>query len=159
MATAEVRKRRQRQKVVASIEMVPDNFVPLASFGSRPSGGKGSEKYELLIDAYQRGNIDACKVMRTPRDKGGPVFVDAVQAAELIDADAGRISACEDARRARADRQRELAEVIPEFSQDVSETGDRPRAASASEAVRELHERIGRLLVQAIRMEMQERGK
>ena len=134
MATAEARKRRQRQKVVASIEMVPDNFVPLASFGSRPSGGKGSEKYELLIDAYQRGNIDACKVMRTPRDKGGPVFVDATQAAALIDAEAGRVSAVEDGRRVRAER-----------------------AASAGDAVRQLHEQIGRLLVEALALRVEQR--
>lgn len=131
MATTTIRK---RQTVVASAVMVPDNFVRLSSFGTRPSGGKGSVKYELLLDAYQRGEIDAYKVMRTPRDKAGPVFVDAAQAAAIIDAAAGRVSAVEEGKQVRAER-----------------------AASASEAVRELHERIGRLLVQAIRMEMQER--
>lgn len=135
MATT-IEKRKQRQTVVASAIMVPDGFVRLSSFGTRPSGGRGSAGYEVLLDAYQRGKIDAYKVMLTPRHKTGPVFVDATQAAVLIDAAAGRVSAVEEGKQVRAER-----------------------AASVSEAVRELHERIGRLLVQAIRMEMQERGK
>lgn len=136
MATAQEKMRRRRQSVVSAIEMVPENYIRLAQFGTRPRGKRGSDNYEILLDAYQRGEIDACKLMRTPRDKAGPVFVDATQAAALIDAEAGRVSELERGKRVRSER-----------------------IASAADAVRMLHEQIGRLLVQAVRLEMDEGGR
>jgi hypothetical protein len=74
-----------KQTVTGNASTIPDNFVPLASFGARQSGSRGSDEYEWLLDAYQTGSIDAVKVMRTPRDKCGPVYVNAAQAALVID--------------------------------------------------------------------------
>jgi hypothetical protein len=74
-----------KQTVTGNASTIPDNFVPLASFGARQSGTRGSDEYEWLLDAYQTGSIDAVKVMRTPRDKCGPVYVNAAQAALVID--------------------------------------------------------------------------
>jgi hypothetical protein len=75
------------QSVSGSGENMPDGFVPLASFGGRDwrTGKPPSDEYRLILDAYQRGKIDAVKVMRTPRDKSGPVFVNAAQAHLLIE--------------------------------------------------------------------------
>lgn len=74
------------QTVVGSVEMVPDGYVALSSFGARKSGrnGRGTDRYEWLLDAYQSGRIDAVKVMRTVRDGSGPVFINKEQAWELI---------------------------------------------------------------------------
>jgi len=74
-----------KQTVAGSAEGIPDDFVSMASFGTRQSGSRGTDEYEWLLDAYQTGRIDAVKVMRTPRDKAGPVFVNARQAALLIE--------------------------------------------------------------------------
>jgi hypothetical protein len=75
------------QSVSGSGENMPDGFLPLASFGGRDwrTGKPPSDEYRLIQDAYQRGKIDAVKVMRTPRDKSGPVFVNAAQAHLLIE--------------------------------------------------------------------------
>lgn len=74
------------QTVVGSVEMVPDGYVSLSSFGARKSGrnGRGTDRYEWLLDAYQNGKIDAVKVMRTVRERSGAVFVNREQAWEVI---------------------------------------------------------------------------
>jgi hypothetical protein len=80
-------KEANRQFVVGSITDVPHGFVPLADYGTRVSGKPGTPEYELLLDAWRTKRIRACKVMRTPSDKCGPVYVDAKQAAALLAAD------------------------------------------------------------------------
>jgi hypothetical protein len=74
-----------RQTVASDANDVPAGFVAMASYGSRPSGGRGSDEYEWILDAYQSGEIEAVKVMRNPRHKSGPVFVNAAQARLLIE--------------------------------------------------------------------------
>ena len=75
-----------KQTVAGSAQNMPDGFVALTSFISDDSPSNwASAEYNLILNAYQNGKIDAVKVMRTPRDKGGPVFVNAAQAHLLIE--------------------------------------------------------------------------
>ena len=133
MATATAK---ATQTVVGSVILVPENFVPMASFGTRRNGKAGTRQYEIVLAAYTRGEIDAYKVMVNPRHKTGPVFVDATQAAALIEADSGTAKHHEPARPVHSER-----------------------IESATDAVRMLHEQIGRLLVQAMRLELEERNR
>jgi hypothetical protein len=77
-------KEANRQFVVGSITDVPPGFIPLAEYGTRAAGKNGTREYEALLDAWRTKRIRACKVMRTPTDKCGPVYVDAKQAAALL---------------------------------------------------------------------------
>jgi len=93
-----------KQTVAGNADNIPENFVAMASFGARQSGSRGSDEYEWLLDAYQTGRIDAVKVMRTPRDKSGPVYVNAAQAALIVD----------ERRRWSAEQQAEAADPQPQ---------------------------------------------
>lgn len=73
-----------RQFVVGSVADVPPDFVPLADFGTRSSGKNGTPQYEILLQAWRDRRIAACKVMRTPSDRCGPVYVDKAQATRLL---------------------------------------------------------------------------
>lgn len=73
-----------RQFVVGSIADVPRDFVPIADYGGRASGKSGTPPYELLLNAWQARRISGCKVMRTPTDKAGPVYVDKAQAEAML---------------------------------------------------------------------------
>lgn len=73
-----------RQFVVGSVADVPPDFVPLADYGTRVSGKNGTPQYETLLAAWRDRRIAACKVMRTPSDRCGPVYVDKAQAARLL---------------------------------------------------------------------------
>jgi hypothetical protein len=75
-----------RQFVVGSVADVPEGFIPLADFGTRANGKSGSEEYEVLLEAWRNRSVSACKVMRTPSDKCGPVYVERTQAARLLKA-------------------------------------------------------------------------
>lgn len=75
-----------RQFVVGSLADVPQGFVPLADFGTRAKGKNGTPAYEALLQAWRDRKIAACKVMRTPADRCGPVYVDKAQAAALVEA-------------------------------------------------------------------------
>lgn len=75
---------KRKQTVVGNLADVPEGFVAMASYGARKSGVRGSDRYEWILQAYERGAITAVKVMRSNRDRTGPVYVDADQAAEVI---------------------------------------------------------------------------
>ena len=124
-----------KQTVAGSAEGIPDDFVSMASFGTRQSGSRGTDEYEWLLDAYQTGRIDAVKVMRTPRDKAGPVFINARQAALLIE-----------------EKRRSLLAETPKPAPDY--THPRPQADAAT--VAKLLERIAYAL-EGIREAMPQR--
>lgn len=80
-------KSKASQRLIVRESDVPAGYVPLSNFGQRKAGAGGPREYELLHAAYQSQRIDAVKLMRTPRDQAGPVFIDESQAKRLIAAD------------------------------------------------------------------------
>ena len=74
-----------KQLVVSDESQVPDGFRQLKEYGRpRTKGKSGSPEYETLHRAYRNATIEAYKVMQSPRDKCGPVFVNASQAQSVL---------------------------------------------------------------------------
>jgi hypothetical protein len=74
-----------KQWVVSDESQVPDGFKQLKEYGPpRTKGKSGSPEYETLHRAYRNATIEAYKVMQSPRDKCGPVFVNASQAQSVL---------------------------------------------------------------------------
>lgn len=74
-----------KQWVVSDESQVPDGFRQLKDYGPpRTKGKSGSPEYETLHRAYRNATIEAYKVMQSPRDKCGPVFVNALQAQSVL---------------------------------------------------------------------------
>lgn len=74
-----------KQWVVSDESQVPAGFKQLKEWGPpRTQGKAGSVEYETLHRAYRNATIEAYKVMQSPRDKCGPVFVNAAQAQVIL---------------------------------------------------------------------------
>jgi len=74
-----------KQWVVSNESQVPAGFKQLKEYGPpRTQGKAGSVEYETLHRAYRNATIEAYKVMQSPRDKCGPVFVNAAQAQVIL---------------------------------------------------------------------------
>jgi len=74
-----------KQWVVSDESQVPDGFRQLKEYGPpRTKGKSGSPEYETLHRAYRNATIEAYKVMQSPRDKCGPVFVNSSQAQSVL---------------------------------------------------------------------------
>ena len=74
-----------KQRVVSDESLVPSGFQQLKAYGAPRTNGKaGSPEYETLHRAYRNGAIEAYKVMMSPRDKYGPVFVNEAQAKIIL---------------------------------------------------------------------------
>ena len=74
-----------KQWVVSDESQVPAGFKQLKEYGPpRTQGKAGSVEYETLHRAYRNATIEAYKVMQSPRDKCGPVFVNAAQAQVIL---------------------------------------------------------------------------
>lgn len=74
-----------RQWVVSDESQVPAGFKQLKEYGPpRTQGKSGSPEYEMLHRAYRSATIEAYKVMQSPRDKCGPVFVNSSQAQDIL---------------------------------------------------------------------------
>lgn len=74
-----------KQWVVSNESQVPAGFKQLKEWGPpRTQGKAGSAEYETLHRAYRNATIEAYKVMQSPRDKCGPVFVNADQAQVIL---------------------------------------------------------------------------
>jgi hypothetical protein len=75
---------KRQQLVTHKVEDIPDGFVTLSSFGSHSPTRRATREYALLSDAWQNGSLGGWKLMSSPKDKGGPVYVNKHEADELV---------------------------------------------------------------------------
>ncbi len=87
-----MRKKKRQQRIVANVGEVPAEFVALKSFGNaRPDANPprlSTWQYNLIQTAWESERITGVKVMRSLKDKAGPVYVSKEEADELLQ-DAG----------------------------------------------------------------------
>ena len=67
-----------KQRVTSEKGDIPSHYVPLSSFGypNGKTGTPGTPAYTWMQAEWAAGRLPGIKLMRTPNDKGGPVFVD-----------------------------------------------------------------------------------
>lgn len=78
------------QTVTSKIEDIPKHFIKIASFGCHGSGKKGTPEYNAVFHAWSEGNIGGIKLMASPRDTCGAIWVDPLEAEGVL-RDAGLI--------------------------------------------------------------------
>jgi hypothetical protein len=75
---------KKQQIVTHKVEEIPDGFVTLSSYGSHSPTRRATREYAVLSDAWQNGSLGGWKLMSSPKDKGGPVYVNKQEADELV---------------------------------------------------------------------------
>jgi hypothetical protein len=78
------------QKVTSDPNDIPSHYVPLASFGCHSGTRPATRKYLLLSEAWKNKRLSGWKLMATPQDLRGKVFIDPSDAARLL-SEAGEV--------------------------------------------------------------------
>lgn len=72
------------QFVVVDITDVPKGYAALSAFGPPSKGKNATLTYRELHRAWSEKKISGCKLVRTPGDTSGPVFLDAMQCQNFL---------------------------------------------------------------------------
>lgn len=120
-----------KQQVTSDKQQIPRHFVPLASYGCHNGERKATPEYRALNDAWQRKELSGWKLMATPQDMRGRVYVDPNEAATIL---------------------KSLEEVAVKSNQQEASANDAENTASktdpaAIEAMFGIHSAIGRLVI------------
>ena len=75
-----------KQQVTSDKGQIPRHFVPLASYGCHNGERKATAEYRALNDAWQRKELSGWKLMATPQDMRGRVYVDPNEASSILKA-------------------------------------------------------------------------
>jgi hypothetical protein len=72
------------QKVTSDQDDIPKQYVPLASFGCHSGARPATRKYLILSEAWKNKRLSGWKLMSSPQDVRGKVFIDPGDAARLL---------------------------------------------------------------------------
>jgi hypothetical protein len=86
------------QKVTSEKEQIPKYYVALSSYGCHNGDRKATPEYRALNDAWQKKALGGWKLMSTPSDLRGRIYIDPNEAAAILKAlDAAKVTAAEEA--------------------------------------------------------------
>jgi hypothetical protein len=72
------------QKVASDRSQIPEHFVKLASFGCHTSGRPATPQYKALFAAWGRNELSGYKLMTTPNDTHGAIWIDPHEAQDIL---------------------------------------------------------------------------
>jgi len=72
------------QKVTSEKEQIPKHYVAMSSYGCHNGNRKATPEYRALNDAWQRKALGGWKLMSTPNDLRGRIYIDPSAAAVIL---------------------------------------------------------------------------
>jgi hypothetical protein len=73
-----------KQHVTSDKQQIPRHYVPLSSFGCHSGDRPATPEYLALSAAWKSKSLSGWKLMSTPNDIRGRVFVDPAEASEIL---------------------------------------------------------------------------
>jgi len=72
------------QRVTSDKKDIPSHYVQLSSYGCNSRSKPATAEYQTLHHAWSARKLSGWKLMSTPSDQRGPIFVDPVEAEQII---------------------------------------------------------------------------
>lgn len=79
------------QRVTSDKTAIPAHYVQLSSYGCNARGKPATPAYQVLHHAWSARKLGGWKLMSTPTDQRGPIYVDPQEAEQIL-----KFSACDE---------------------------------------------------------------
>ena len=72
------------QRVTSDKKDIPPHYVQLSSYGCNSRSKPATPEYQALHHAWSARKLSGWKLMSTPTDQRGPIFVDPAEAEQIV---------------------------------------------------------------------------
>jgi hypothetical protein len=103
------------QRVTSDKKQIPAHYVQLSSYGCNARGRPATPEYLLLHSAWSSRKLGGWKLMSTPSDQRGPIYVDPKEAEHFLRVCAGDAASEVKATKRDALQSSEILEAIVAF--------------------------------------------